>query len=82
MENRIKALLPVVAVTLLLSLLVVAPAHSHGGEGEGQPDPAGRWLVGLIYAQLVMAPVVGIWLAGETLTAWRSIAGGGSGEGG
>lgn len=61
------ALLLVVA----LALLFVAPAHAHGGEGDELQGPAAPWMIGLIYVQLFMIPVVGVWLAGEAVAAWR-----------
>ncbi|MDX1615108.1 MAG: hypothetical protein R3300_12420 [Candidatus Promineifilaceae bacterium] len=56
---------------LVLMLLLATPAQAHGEEVEEQAGPAGPWLVGLIYLQLLIVPFVGVWLAMELWAAWR-----------
>ena len=53
-----------------LSLGLAPPAHAHGGIGDHLHGPAARWMIELIYLQLLMIPVVGIWLTREAIAAW------------
>lgn len=70
MANQ-RLLLLALMLALLLSLSLALPAQAHGGPGEQLPGPAGPWLASLIYIQLAMLPIIGIWLGRETLAAWR-----------
>lgn len=71
MTSRRTWLILALLVVVVLALLFVAPAHAHGGEGDALQGQAASWMVGLIYVQLFMIPVVGVWLAGEAVAAWR-----------
>jgi hypothetical protein len=55
---------------LALSLPVITPAQAHGGGGVELHSPVAPWMAALIYMQLGMVPVIGIWLAREALVAW------------
>ena len=57
-------------VVLLLSLYLVPSAHAHGGAGDHPHGPVALWMVELIYIQLLMIPVVGLWLLKEVVAAW------------
>lgn len=71
LSNRLFLVLP---MTLALILLLASPAYAHGGLPEQLHDfyrPIASWMVVLIYIQLALIPVVGIWLVGEAVAAWR-----------
>lgn len=56
---------------LALAFVLTSPALAHGGEGDQVHGPAALWMVGLIYIQLVMILIVGVWLTQEAVAAWR-----------
>lgn len=60
---------------LVLSLCFAGLASAHGGGGEELHRPAPAWMIGLIYVQLFMIPVVGVWLVREAISAWLRPAG-------
>ncbi|MDT8305508.1 MAG: hypothetical protein RRC07_06190 [Anaerolineae bacterium] len=70
MMNQGKWFIPACLMLLLLSLLVISPVHAHGGEGQELPAPPAPWVIALIYVQMLLLPVVGLWLAREALAAW------------
>lgn len=62
----------VLSITLALFILFCQAglASAHGGEGDELYGPAPAWMIGLIYIQLFMIPVVGLWLVRQTFYAW------------
>lgn len=71
MTNRRRWLILALLFSLALSLLFISPAQAHGGEGDELRGPAAAWLVVLIYLELALIPVAGVWLISEALAAWR-----------
>lgn len=63
-----------VILVLVLSLFFVGLVSAHGGTGEDLHGPAPAWMIALIYVQLIMIPLIGVWLIREALSAWLSPA--------
>ncbi len=62
----------ILSITLALFILFCQAglANAHGGEGDELSGPAPAWMIGLIYVQLFMIPVVGLWLVRQAFNAW------------
>lgn len=71
MTNRRTWLFLAPLLGVALALLFVAPAHAHDGAGNELHGPLAPWIIGLVYLQLLLIPIVGIWLTGEAVAAWR-----------
>jgi hypothetical protein len=63
------------ALAVIISFCLAGLASAHGGEGDELNGSAPAWMTGLIYTQLFMIPVVGLWLVRQTLNAWLRPAG-------
>jgi len=64
-----------VTLAMFISLCFAGLASAHGGEGDELNGPAPAWMIGLTYVQLIMIPLIGLYLAAETFNAWLRPAG-------
>lgn len=71
MAKRGTWLVAALLISLTLSLLIISPVHAHGGEGDEITAPPALWMMGMMYGELLLIPIVGLWLARKALAAWR-----------